>query len=214
MVFFKLKHKLLSERLVRVRCEHDVDGRALARQQSALERPDLEELDFLLFVCVCSGICLLLRGRWVDEPPFASHLFLIFNSELNCFASIDKHFLEIQVVCRHSKLGNRQVCDEVDHIGGSILHLDGHKEVRATKFTILTGCEHYCEQLRVIWHNLLAFVLINCNSGLTQQFFVKGKVDGHFSTISESERPLFAAAHNNITKIADVGANLDVVKVD
>ena len=84
----------------------------------------------------------------------------------------------------------------------------------ATELTVFTGGENHSKKLRSVGHDLLSFVLINSNTGLTKQFLIKDKVDWNFANISESEGSLLAAADNNVTKVANISADLNIVQVN
>ena len=99
------ERELLLERLVAIWSEHDVHGLPLPWKERARLRHDLESLAFL-------GCCRDIRRGGV--LPGACDFLLIFKSYLDCFPGLHAHLPEVEALCAHDELWDRQVGNELD----------------------------------------------------------------------------------------------------
>jgi hypothetical protein len=55
--------------------------------------------------------------------------------------------------------------------------------------------------------------LVDTDAYLVEHFLVELEIDWHFADVCKSERSLLASTDDHVAKVANIGADLDVVKV-
>ena len=137
-VFFAPEHEFLAKLLIAIRRKHNINCRFLARLQSTRRREHLEELNFLLLFSISVSFarrCISIR---VHKPPFTRHFFLVLDAKLNRLSRVDEHSGEVQIIAAQAEFGLRQVSNEVNHVGWTVLDINRNHEVSAAKALLLT----------------------------------------------------------------------------
>ena len=115
---------------------------------------------------------------------------------------------------RESKLRNGQIRSEIDGILWTILDVDGNLEALSAKFRGLTCGIDHVEEDRSVGCSLHSLVGLNRDAGLIKDLLVEVEGDGDLANVGQSEGLLGGLGDNYIAKIAHIGRNIDVLKVD
>jgi hypothetical protein len=121
------------------------------------------------------------------EIPFADDIFVILNTNFNRLASINTDSVKVNCISGHRDLGDCEICSEVDGILGSVLDVDWNQVPLTTILGSLASRHDSFKQNRLVWHNFLGLVWLNCKSCDVEQFLIKVKADRDLATICQSE---------------------------
>ena len=161
-----LEREFLSEWLVSVWSEHDIHGLLLTRLQSAMVRPHLESIAFVIALAVSrSGSnrrCVTLS--LLREAPVTGDLLIVLKANLDSLASVDADTIKVKCLRVEGQLGDRDVSNEVNRVLGTILDVNGDRVLLLAKLARLASSQYNVEELARVREQVDDLIGLNIES--------------------------------------------------
>lgn len=174
----------------------------------------MESVSFLISSTTSTDHHNLRHGVLGAEFPLTGDLLLVLKSNFNSLASVNTDLSEVKKLGGHAELGDSELRDELDGVGGTILNLNWHRYDVETIGVVLASRVGHVKHDGLVSKHLHGLVGLNSDLSVVEHLLVELERYGDLTDVSESEGLLALASNHDVSEVTDVGGDVDVIKVD